>query len=42
MEITCSDSINHNQVQVLGTPVLLLIFSQDWSGNLLMIVSLEA
>ena len=38
----CSDSISHNWVQVLSIPVLLLASSQDWTGNLQMIVSLEA
>ena len=37
----CSDSVSHNWVQVLSTPVLLLACSQDWTGNLQMIVSLE-
>ena len=40
--IACSDSISHNQVQVLSIPVLLLIYSQDWTCNLQNIVSLEA
>ena len=40
--VTCSDSISHNQVQVLSIPVLLLACSQDWTCNLYMIVSLEA
>ena len=40
--VTCSDSINHNRVQVLSIPVLLLACSQDWACNLPMIVSLEA
>ena len=40
--IACSDSISHNQVQVLSIPVLLLACSQDWTCNLQMIVSLEA
>ena len=34
--VACSDSISHNQVQVLSIPVLLL------ACNLQMIVSLEA
>ena len=34
--------VNHNQVQVLSIPVLLLTFNQDWTCNLLMIVSFEA
>ena len=33
---------NHNQVQELSIPVLLLACSQDWTCNLKMIVSLEA
>ena len=37
-----SDSINHNRVQVLSIPVVLLACSQDWTCNLQMIVSLEA
>ena len=40
--VTCSDSVSHNRVQVLNIPVLLLPCSQDWTGNLQMIVSLEA
>ena len=40
--IACSDSISHNQVQVLSIPVLLLAISQDWTCNHYMIVSLEA
>ena len=36
MQVTCSDSISHNWVQVLSIPVLLL------TSNLQMIVSLEA
>ena len=40
--VTCSDSISHNQVQVLSIPVLLLACSKDWTSNLQMIVSLEA
>ena len=39
--VTCSDSVSHNQVQVLSIPVLLLVCSQDWTYNLRMIV-LEA
>ena len=42
MGVTCSDSVNHNQVQVLSIPVLLLTCSQDWTCNLLIIVYLEA
>ena len=41
MGIVCSDSVNHNRVQVLYIPVLLLACSQDWTWNLQMIVSLE-
>ena len=40
--VACSDSISHNQVQVLSIPVLLLACSQDWTYNFQMIVSLEA
>ena len=40
--VACSDSVSHNQVQVLRIPVLLLACSQDWTCNLQMIVSLEA
>ena len=40
--VACTDSVNHNQVQVLSIPVLLLARSQDWTCNLQMIVSLEA
>ena len=39
--VTCFDSTNHNRVQVLSIPVLLLTCSQDWTCNLQMIVSLE-
>ena len=42
MRVACSDSINHNRVQVFRIPVLLLACSQDWIYNLQMIVSLEA
>ena len=42
MGVACSDSISHNQVQVLGIPVLLLTCTQDWTCSLQMIVSLEA
>ena len=42
MRIACSDSINHNRVQVSRIPVLLLANSQDETCNLQMIVSLEA
>ena len=40
--IACSDSVSHNREQVLSIPVLLLAYSQDWTCNLQMIVSLEA
>ena len=40
--VACSDSVNHNQVQVLSIPVLLLACSLDWTCNLQMIVSFEA
>ena len=40
--VACSDSVSHNRVQVLSIPVLLFACSQDWTGNLQMIVSLEA
>ena len=40
--VACSDSVSHNQVQVLSIPVLLLACSQNWTCNLQMIVSLEA
>ena len=40
--VTRSDSVSHNRVQVLSIPVLLLACSQDWTCNLLMIVSFEA
>ena len=40
--VACSDSVSHNRVQVLSIPVLLLAYSQDWTYNLQMIVSLEA
>ena len=39
--VACSDSVSHNQVQVLSIPVLLLACSQDWTCNLQMIVFLE-
>ena len=41
MEVTCSDSVSHNQVQVLSIPVLLLACSEDLTCNLQMIVSLD-
>ena len=40
--VACFDSVSHNRVQVLSIPVLLLAWSQDWTCNLQMIVSLEA
>ena len=40
--VACSDSVSHNRVQLLSILVLLLTCSQDWTCNLLMIVSLEA
>ena len=40
--VTCSDSVSHNQEQVLSIPVLLLACSQDWACNFQMIVFLEA
>ena len=39
-EVTWSDSVSHNRVQVLSIPVLLLACGQDWTCNLQMIVSL--
>ena len=36
--VVCSNSVSHNQVQVLSIPVLLLTCSQDWTCNLQMIV----
>ena len=41
-EVASSDSISHNRVQVLSIPVLLLAYSEDWTCNHQMIVSLEA
>ena len=38
-KIACSDSVNHNRVQVLSFPILLLACSQDWACNLRMIVT---
>ena len=32
-EVAPSDSVNHNRVQVLSIPVLLLGCSQDWTCN---------
>ena len=40
--VTCSDSVNHNRVQALSIPVLLLACSQDWTCHHRMIVSIEA
>ena len=40
--VACSDSIRHNQVQVLSIHMLLLAYSQDWTCNLQMTVSLQA
>ena len=40
--VPSSNSVSHNRVQVLSIPVLLLTYSQDWTCNLQMIVSLEA
>ena len=40
--VACSYSVSHNRVQVLSIPVLLLPFSEDWTCNLRMIVSLDA
>ena len=40
--VTCSDSVNHDRVQVLSIPVLLLACSQNLTCNRPMIVSLEA
>ena len=34
--VACSDSVSHNQVQVLSIPVLLLACSQDWTCNVQM------
>ena len=31
--VACSDSVSHNQVQVLSIPVLLLACSQDWEAG---------
>ena len=42
MGVTCSDSVSYNRVEVLSIPALLLAWSQDWTCNLQMIVSLEA
>ena len=36
--VTCSDSVNHNRVQVLCILVLLLACSQDWACSLQMIL----
>ena len=35
--VACSDSVSHNQVQVLSIPVLLFACSQDWTCNFQMI-----
>ena len=40
--VASSDSVSHNQVQVLIIRILLLACSQDWTCNHSMIVSLEA
>ena len=40
--VVCSDYVSHTRVQVFSIPVLLLAWSQDWTCNLQMIVSLEA
>ena len=40
--VACSDSVSHKRAQVLSIPVLFLAYSQDWTCNLQMIVSLEA
>ena len=32
--VACSDSVKHNQEQMLCIPVLLLACSQDWTSNL--------
>ena len=40
--VACSDSVSHNQVQVLSIPALLLACGHDWTCNLQMIISLEA
>ena len=42
MGVAYSNSVSHNLVQVLSIPVLLLVFSQNKTYNLQMIVSLEA
>ena len=39
--VDCSDSVNHNRVQVLSIPVLLLACSEDWTCNLQVIRSLR-
>ena len=36
---SCSDSVNHNWVQELSIPVLLLACSQDWICNILIIIT---
>ena len=40
--VACSDSVSHNRVQVLSIPEFLLAYSQDWTCNLQMTVSLDA
>ena len=40
--VACSYSFSHNRVQVLSIPVLLLACGQDWTCNLLMIVSFRS
>ena len=37
--VTGADTVKHNQVQVLSSPVVLLICSQGWTSNLQMIVT---
>ena len=32
--VVCSDFVNHNRIQVLRIPLLLLACSQDWTCNL--------
>ena len=36
--VACSGSVNHNRVQVLSIPVLLLACSQNWTCSLQLIV----
>ena len=40
--VTWSDSVNHNRVQEISIPVLLLYCSRDWTCNLQIYVSFEA